>query len=107
MSIDAMKQALEALTYIHTETTKDEDELIHAAIAALRLAIEQVERQEPVRYCDIHNLPEPCVQCAKEHEGYNTPPQRQLVVSQECAERGCMAHDDRVDGPGVVIGGEE
>jgi len=25
------------------------------------------------------------------------------VVSQECAERGCMAHDDRVDGPGVVI----
>ena len=26
-----------------------------------------------------------------------------MVVSQECAERGCMAHDDRVDGPGVVI----
>lgn len=25
------------------------------------------------------------------------------VVSTECAERGCMAHDDRVDGPGVVI----
>ena len=26
-----------------------------------------------------------------------------MVVSQECAERGCMAHDDRVDGPGMVI----
>jgi hypothetical protein len=29
--------------------------------------------------------------------------QAPMVVSQECAERGCMAHDDRVDGPGVVI----
>ena len=44
MSIDAMKQALEALEYIHTETTEDEDELIHAAITALRLAIEQADR---------------------------------------------------------------
>jgi hypothetical protein len=26
-----------------------------------------------------------------------------MVVSQECVERGCIAHDDRVDGPGVVI----
>ena len=26
-----------------------------------------------------------------------------MVVSPECAERGCMAHDDRVDGPGVVV----
>ena len=30
-----------------------------------------------------------------------------MVVSQECAERGCVAHDDRVDGPGVVIGQRE
>lgn len=29
-----------------------------------------------------------------------------LILSKECAERGCMAHDDRVDGPGVVIGQE-
>ena len=37
---------------------------------------------------------------------YAAPPQRQpMVVSQECAERGCVAHDDRVDGPGVVVGG--
>lgn len=28
--------------------------------------------------------------------------QEPMVVSPECAERGCMAHDDRVDGPGVT-----
>lgn len=26
-----------------------------------------------------------------------------LILSKECAERGCMAHDDRVDGTGVVV----
>ena len=26
-----------------------------------------------------------------------------MVVAPECAERGCMAHDDRVDGSGVVL----
>ena len=41
---------------------------------ALEEALAQPE-QEPVAYCDIHHLPEPCVQCAKEHEGYNIPPQ--------------------------------
>jgi len=29
-----------------------------------------------------------------------------MMVSQECAERGCAAHDDRVDGPGVMVGRE-
>jgi len=32
--------------------------------------------------------------------------QELMVVSQECAERGCAAHDDRVDGPGVMVGRE-
>jgi hypothetical protein len=73
MSIDAMKQALEALERLGGLLTHKEV----AVHAALRLAIEQAERQEPV------------------------------VVSQECAERGCMAHDDRVDGPGVVIEPQE
>jgi hypothetical protein len=27
----------------------------------------------------------------------------QMIVSKECAERGCMAYDDRVDGPGEWI----
>ena len=26
-----------------------------------------------------------------------------MVVAPECAERGCMAHDDRVDGSGIVV----
>jgi hypothetical protein len=43
---DAARQALEALEYIHTETTAEEDNLIHTAIAALRSALEQQE-QEP------------------------------------------------------------
>ena len=37
---EALKLALDALTYIYTETTADEDELIDQAITALRLAID-------------------------------------------------------------------
>lgn len=48
--IDTMKQALDALEYIYTETTEEEDKLIHAAITGLRLAIEQAEKQEPVAW---------------------------------------------------------
>ncbi len=40
MKDEALKLALEALTYIYTETTADEDELIDKAITALRLAID-------------------------------------------------------------------
>jgi hypothetical protein len=36
----ALELALDALTYIHTETSADEDELISKAITALRLAID-------------------------------------------------------------------
>ena len=72
MSIDAMKQALEALEYIENNYMSLPSPAIKA-MSALRQAIEQAERQQP------------------------------RVVSQDCAERGCMAHDDRVDGPGVVI----
>ena len=41
--------ALEALTYIYTETTADEDELIDQAITAIKEALAQPE-QEPVTY---------------------------------------------------------
>jgi hypothetical protein len=37
---EALKLALDALTYIYTETTADEDELIDQAITALRIAID-------------------------------------------------------------------
>ena len=39
--------------------------------------------QEPVDYCGIHYLPEPCAQCAKEHESYTTPPQRKPLTDEQ------------------------
>ena len=42
---EALKLALEALEYIHTETSQDEDELIHSAINSLRQAIAEAEKQ--------------------------------------------------------------
>lgn len=47
MSRQALELALEALTYIYTETTADEDELIDKAITAIKKALAQPE-QEPV-----------------------------------------------------------
>jgi len=49
MSIEAMKQALEALTRIWEDGLENFPESGHdAAITALRTAIEQAEKQEPV-----------------------------------------------------------
>jgi hypothetical protein len=47
MSIEVMKQALEALEVATTPLAKDRQEVLRAQ-AALRHAIEQAERQEPV-----------------------------------------------------------
>jgi len=52
MSIDAMKQALEALEYIENNYMSLPAPAI-TAIAALRLAIEQTERQEPVAWVGL------------------------------------------------------
>ena len=46
---EALELALEALTYIYTETTADEDELIDQAITAIKEALAQPE-QEPVAF---------------------------------------------------------
>ena len=79
--IEVLKQALGALEIYwgkaeHRRTREDERRA-ESAITSLRQAIAGLESQEPVAYCEIHHLPEPCAQCAKEHEGYNThPPQR-------------------------------
>jgi len=50
MSIDAMKQALEALEDVPYMSNKDDYERFEKAQAALRLAIEQAEKQEPVAW---------------------------------------------------------
>jgi hypothetical protein len=101
MSIDAMKQALEALEYIENNYMSL-PKAGNDAITALRLAIEQAERQEPVSCQYAVDVAMPEYRCVGKCQ-YTTPPQQPMVVSKECAERGCMAHDDRVDGPGVVI----
>ena len=46
MEREALKLALEALTYIYTETTADEDELIDQAITAIKAALAQPAQQE-------------------------------------------------------------
>ena len=89
MSIDAMKQALEALEYIYTETTEDEDELIHAAIPALRLAIEQAERQEHSIEIRVYGQTvtfvtrEPMAHYKDGDRFYRHPPQRQPLTDAE------------------------
>lgn len=62
MNIDVMKQALEALEHIDSEDN-DRDFLfsyqctmLDAAITALRTAIEQAEKQEPVAYAVYHRM---------------------------------------------------
>ena len=51
---EAMKLALEALTYIYTETTADEDELIDQAITAIKKALAQPD-QYAKGYADAMN----------------------------------------------------
>jgi hypothetical protein len=48
--ISAMKQALEALNYIYCPTTEYQDEVMEAALYALRQAIAEAEKQEPVAW---------------------------------------------------------
>jgi len=50
MSIDAMKQALKALETIADEVFSPYDNQLGNAILALRAAIEQAEKQEPVAW---------------------------------------------------------
>ena len=51
MSIEAMKQAMEALTTTNSEPDSQQWKKEIVAIQALRDAIEQAERHEPVAWC--------------------------------------------------------
>ena len=51
MSIEAMKQAFGAL-----ETKGEHHERVYAAITALRQAIEQAEKQEPVTWAETNDM---------------------------------------------------
>jgi hypothetical protein len=87
MSIDTMKQALEALEYIENNYMSLPAPAIKA-IDALRLAIEQAERQEPVACQGVHDKTD--LYYRKPVQGdvrplYTTPPaaQRQPLTDEE------------------------
>ena len=77
---EALKLALEALTYIYTETTADEDELIDQAITAIKEALAQ--EQEPLAW--ISTGPASMIHWTSDKPAYGddwvplytTPPQR-------------------------------
>ncbi len=80
MSVEAMKQALEALDLDYASSSQEWDRRRIAAIAALRLAIEQAERQEPVAWQGVHDTTD--LYWRKPVQGdvrplYTAPPQRQ------------------------------
>jgi len=89
MSIDAMKTALEAMEELHRTGDTQVFDLCYApkVIPALRLAIEQAEKQEPVAWLHVQgNYEEPSLRKLADDEVergweqyplYTAPPQRQ------------------------------
>ncbi len=103
MSIDAMKQALEdicgaRLCEVNSMSSRNEMlRLMDSAAAALRLAIEQAEKQEPVAWITEWNgkLSSGTVLDYKPHRRgpsakhiplYTAPPQRQPLTDEEIIE---------------------
>lgn len=89
MSIEAMKQALEALETCHWDydyeeesyKTFDED-LVNDASEALRQAIEEAEKQEPFGYFQLDLRMDAWVQNRDNKKGvpfYTAPPKREWV----------------------------
>jgi hypothetical protein len=57
---EALTLALEALTYIYTETTADEDELIDKAITAIKAALAEQDAESHLQaVADFGQLQEP------------------------------------------------
>jgi hypothetical protein len=98
MSLDAMKQALEALETNHyavADAARHLDVMAHNdAIDALRLAIEQAEKQEPVAWQWLNTahfrkkLPKDAERGAW-NALYIAPPQRYPLTEEEIA-RACL-----------------
>ena len=105
----AAQQALEALERINAiHYLQDLYEALDWEIDALRAALAEPE-QEPVAWEQFHpDIGKPQTThwegCEAVHPECRKPEQEPfMVVAPECAERGCMAHDDRVDGSGIVV----
>jgi hypothetical protein len=86
MSIEVMKQALEALCLTNNEIVPDDiEKQREAAIEALRQAIEQAEQQEPVAWLDAEFSQAYAVDELSDPSGtgflplYTAPPKREWV----------------------------
>ena len=100
MSIEAIKQALEALEKCMYPQLKQLN-----AITSLRQAIEQAEKQEPVAWVDVHDYTnlyyrKPAqVDVVPLYYGYPRPPKREWVglmdeeIALVCAECAASAHN--------------
>ncbi len=98
--IDAMKQAMEALDksvstcfdrYAYEQVMSRPEHFINQTIAALRLAIEQAERQEPVAWLyrdewKTLKLSQITPPPTGSFPGYTAPPQRQPLTEEEMLE---------------------
>lgn len=90
MSIEAMKQALEALEWnlpvVEDWGGKDNLSLQHKAITALRQAIEKSQKQEPFGYFQFDLRLDAWVQNRHSDKGvafYTSPPQRQPLLASD------------------------
>jgi Restriction alleviation protein Lar len=90
MSIDAMKQALEALDIVQIHFTQNRH--VNDAIAALILAIEQAEKQEPV------DGVRPCPFCGDSNLGFEDGSTYRWGVAY-CAGCGASAGETRREYP--------
>lgn len=90
MSIEAMKQALEALEDVQ-EAYGNHSEWFKKRVEALRAAIGQAEKQEPVA-----NINAP-INNGKYLTGYTAPPQREWVglTTEEIADAYLTVNGDR------------
>jgi len=104
MSIEAMKQGLEALktVWYHVGTfapTDDAIELYDQARTSLRQAIEEAEKQEPYGYFRYDIRLDAWVQSRDSNKGvafYTHPPKREWVglTEEEIDQIYCTCHDN-------------
>jgi hypothetical protein len=101
MSIEAMKQALEALELLVEERSSEAMDDGDVAITSLRQAIAEAEKQEPDKYVmDIE-----CTKCGAQQSGIltvNTTPQQRKPLTDEQfqAIRNSLYRQDGWDGDG-------
>jgi hypothetical protein len=99
MSIETMKQALEALEWnlpvVEDWGGKDNLSLQHKAITALRQAIEKSQKQEPFGYFQFDLRLDAWVQNRHSDKGvafYTSPPQRHPLTDEEILQTAHKRH---------------